>query len=375
MIQRSVWSQKIYDAWSRRSVVWLSGVRRAGKTTLARTFQDATYLNCDLPSTQREFADPELFFAGLNGDETLVIDEAHRLDDPGRVLKIVADQHPGVRVLAVASSTASALDGVAETLSGRTEGVHLCPVPWQECLGAFGVSDLDRRLLHGGLPEPLLATDKDPEFFGEWIDTFYARDILALFNTRNRRGFLALFRALLRESGGQVDYGRLASMSGQSRPTVGVHLEQLRAVEAIHLVRPFHGKGSQEIVSRPKCYAFDTGFIAFERGWRDGDRSLLWEHLVLDALRLRFPETSILYWRDKSRREVDFVIRRGTGQVDLVECEIDPYALDPGPTRLFRSRYATGENFIVTPAVSEPYRIRHGPLTFTVCSTAHLASI
>ena len=96
---------------------------------------------------------------------------------------------------------------------------------------------------------------------------------------------------------------------------------------------------------------------------------------MLDALRLRFPEDNILYWRDKSRREVDFVIRRGDGQVDLVECEIDPYRLDPGPTRLFRSRYAAGANYIVTPAVSAPYRIRHDMLTFTVCPTAHLASI
>ncbi len=261
------------------------------------------------------------------------------------------------------------------TLADRMAGVHLCPVPWQECLGAFDIGDLDRRLSRGGLPEHLLAANEDPEFFAEWIDTFYARDVLALFRTRNQRGFLKLFRGLLHESGGQLDFGRLASMSGQSRPTVGAHLQLLRTLGAIHLVRPFHGEGGQEIVSRPRCYAFDTGIVTFERGWRDEDRGLLWKHLVLDALRLRFPEDRVLYWRDKSRREVDFVIQHGTGGVDLVACETDPYALDPGPAELFRSRYARGANYIVAPTVHAPYRIRHGSMTFTVCSTHHLVSI
>ncbi|MCY3820294.1 MAG: DUF4143 domain-containing protein [Gammaproteobacteria bacterium] len=136
-----------------------------------------------------------------------------------------------------------------------------------------------------------------------------------------------------------------------------------------------NGEGNREIVSRPKCYAFDTGFVAFECGWRDRDRGWLWEHLVLDALRSRFPEEDILYWRDKSGRELDFVVRRETGAVDPVECEVDPYAPDPEPAELFRSRYPAGGNCIVTPAESAPYRIRHGSLTFTVCANSYLDSI
>jgi len=34
----------------------------------------------------------------------------------------------------------------------------------------FGTADFDRRLLHGGLPEALLAETKYPESFAEWID-------------------------------------------------------------------------------------------------------------------------------------------------------------------------------------------------------------
>ena len=38
-------------------------------------FADATYLNCDLPAAQRAVADPELFFAGLQEDATVILDE------------------------------------------------------------------------------------------------------------------------------------------------------------------------------------------------------------------------------------------------------------------------------------------------------------
>ena len=302
MIERTSWLQRIREAWAWRPLVWLSGVRRVGKTTLAKMLGDATYLNCDLPSAQRALADPELFYEGLPAEATVIFDEVHRLPDPSGVLKIATDEYQSLRVLATGSSTLAATRKFRDSLTGRKATVHLCPVPWHEC-AAFGVRGLDRRLLHGGLPEPLLTAEKDPAFFAEWLDSFYARDILELFGVRNREGFLTLFRLLLRRSGGQLDIGALASLAEVSRPTAKAHVEALRIAGAVHLLRPFHGPGSkQEIVSRPKCYAFDTGFVTHERGWetiRDDDRGLLWEHLVLDALLMRFAEHDVLYWRTR----------------------------------------------------------------------------
>ena len=375
MIARDGWLDRVREGWSRRSVVWLSGVRRVGKTTLAHLLPDAVYVNCDLPSAERAVADPELFLDAQRSGSVIVFDEVHRLPDPSRLLKIAADAYPQLRVLATGSSTLAATGRFRDSLTGRKEAVHLCPVLWEECAEPFGVPDFDRRLLHGGLPEPLLAAGKDAGFFGEWIDSFYARDILALFGVRNRQGFLSLFRLLLRWSGGQVDYSRLARLSELSRPTVKVHVEALRIAHAVHLVRPFHGGGRREIVGRPKCYAFDTGFVTFEKGWdeiRDEDRGLLWEHLVLDALRFRHPDHGIFYWRDKAGREVDFVIPRERGRVDLVECKVDPDALSPAAVEAFRAWYPEGENFLVAPVVKTPYHVRRGSRVFTVCTTRHL---
>lgn len=375
MIKRPLWLKLVQQSWAQRSVIWLSGVRRVGKTTIARMLKDAVYLNCDLPSSVRALEDPELFLGSQDANAVLIFDEVHRLHDPSLLLKIAADEYPHLKVLATGSSTLAATRKFSDTLTGRKRAIHLCPVLWEECAESFGVQDLDRRLLHGGLPELLLAENKDAAFLNEWIDSFYARDILELFAIRNRQGFLALFRLLLRQSGGQLDFSQLANLSEMSRVTVKSHVEAMQIAHVIHLLRPFHGGGKREIVSRPKCYAFDTGLVTFEKGWdtiRNDDRGLLWEHLVLDSLRFRHPDDDIYYWQDKSRREIDFVIRRSRGQVDVVECKINPDRLDPTPVEAFRALYPTGDNYIVSPAVKTPRLLRRGKLVFNAVNTKHL---
>jgi len=376
MIERSLWLDSILQAWRHRSIVWLSGVRRVGKTTLTRMLSDALYFNCDLPSVQRALEEPELFLDSQVVGNTLIFDEVHQLRNPSQLLKIAADEYPQLKILATGSSTLAATRKFRDSLTGRKQAIHLCPILWDECAEPFGIYDLDHRLLHGGLPEPLLATRKDPEFFSEWIDSFYARDILELFGIRNRQGFLALFRLLLRQSGGQLDYSQLANLSELSRPTVKNHIEAMQIAHAVHLLRPFHGGGKREIVRRPKCYAFDTGFVSFEKGWnsiRDDDRGLLWEHLVLDTLRFHFRDETIFYWQDKSQREIDFVIRGERDQVDIVECKINPDKLNTAPIQAFRNLYPKGENMIVSPMVKKPYKVRRSDLVFNLCGTKDIS--
>ena len=318
---------------------------------------------------------PNFFSAALAPGTVLVVDEVHRLPDPSLLLKIAADEYPALRILATGSSTLAATGKFRDSLAGRKVAVHLCPVLWEECAEPFGRAGFDHRLLHGGLPEPLLAETKSAPSFSEWIDSFYARDILELFRVRNRQGFLALFRLLLRWSGGQVDYSRLSRLTELSRPTVKTYVEALEIAHAVHLLRPFRGGGGGEIVSRPKCYAFDTGFVAFERGWsriRDDDRGVLWEHLVLDSLRFRHLGDDIFYWRDKSGREVDFVVRRGDGRLDAFECRVNADEVEKTAVEALRRRYPLGRNYVVVPAVREPYRMRRGEWEFTVCGTRHL---
>jgi hypothetical protein len=67
MIQRQFWRDRLEQAWRRRSVVWLSGVRRVGKTSLCRSLEGVDYFDCELPSARIEMADPEHFLRGVRG--------------------------------------------------------------------------------------------------------------------------------------------------------------------------------------------------------------------------------------------------------------------------------------------------------------------
>jgi len=371
MVKRTFWIQKIHAAWKKRPVVWLSGVRRAGKTTLARMLHDAAYLNCDLPSVNRQMADPEPFYDSLKKGTVVIFDEIHRLNDPSRVLKIAADAYPNLKVLATGSSTLAATRKFRDSLTGRKQMIYLPPVLWSECMDEFGIKELDRRLLHGGLPEPLMSGKKDASFFSEWIDSFYARDIQELFGIRNRTGFMKLLHLLMRQSGGLLDYSHLAQLSDLSRHTVKAHVEAMSIAHAVYLLSPFQGGGRREITRRPKCYCFDTGFVTFVRGWdsiREDDRGLLWEHLALDTLRTITDDRSLHYWRDKSGREIDFIIEGSRKRVDAVECKINPDDFKTSNLAVFRSLYPEGRNFVLSPNVRTLYRRRYGELEVSFIS-------
>lgn len=378
MIKRPFWINKINKAWQSRSVIWLSGVRRVGKTTLTKMFDDIIYLNCDLPSTLRGLQDPESFFKGMGKNSIIVFDEIHRLDNASQILKIGADEYPDFRILATGSSTLAATKKFKDSLAGRKHAIYLAPVLWEECRSDFDILDFDKRLLHGGLPEPLLSASKDDSFFSEWIDSFYARDIQELFGIRNRSGFLKFLRILMRQSGGLLDYTNLAKLSDLSRPTVKSHLESLSIAHALTLISPYHAGGRREITKRPKAYVFDTGFITYINGWvqiREEDRGILWEHLVLDVLMTHFVTFNIMYWRDKSGREIDFIVRGKEGEIHTLECKINPDNFSSDSLEKFRELYPNGKNLVVSPFIDAVYtqRIKNIPIIF--CSTDSLYTI
>lgn len=375
MIERPFWTRRLAQAWKQASVVWLTGVRRVGKTVLAQSLDDAEFLNCDLPSARRRLEDPEAFLAAAKR-RMLVFDEVHQLPDPSRVLKIAADAFPKLKVLATGSSTLAATRKFRDSLTGRKRTVELVPVLVEES-AAFGSADVRQRLLRGGLPPALLADERQPDFYAEWLDSYFARDVQELFHVEKRGAFLKLLELLLRQSGGMLEVTSLAKHVGVARPTIVNWLDVLEITHVLHRLRPYERGGRREILAQAKAYGFDTGFVAFARGWdelRDEDCGPLWEHLVLDTL-LAIPVPKIHYWRDKQRREVDFVLPRGRDAVDAIECKWNVDAFDPRGLAAFRENYPKGRNFLVGPIVSPSYARRFGELRVIVAPLAELREL
>jgi len=174
----------------------------------------------------------------------------------------------------------------------------------------FNTNDLKHRFYRGGLPPFSLSPEYPEREFQEWMDEFWARDIQELFRLERRFSFQRFAELLFAQSGGIFEATSFARPCEVSRTTISNYLAVLEATFVVNIVRPFSSRRATEIVSAPKVYAFDTGFVCQFKGWeslRYEDLGFLWEHYVLNEIQARRKERRIQYWRDKRHHEVEFV--------------------------------------------------------------------
>lgn len=368
MIERTWWKERLYALWMKRSIVWLSGVRRVGKTVLCAGIPGARYLDCELPSVRRELEGPE-FFLRTAGPEPLVLDEIHRLDDPAAFLKIAADHFPAVKVVATGSSTLGASAKFRDTLVGRKAELWLTPLI--EVDDQFpGIADRNSRFLKGGLPGFFLAAERDDRDYGEWMEAYWARDILELFRLERRSSFLKFAELLLAQSGGRFEATSFASPCSVSRTTIMNYLSVLEATFLVHVIRPYNTRAASEILSTPTVYGFDTGFVAWAQGLHEippKERGFFWEHIVLNELTGRLQTREILTWRDKRQRGVDFVWAPRGRSPTAIEAKWTSSSFDPAGMQAFRALHPAGRNLVVAADVGAPYTRLVDNLEVTFC--------
>ena len=315
------------------------------------------------------------FLAALRG-KRIVLDEVHRLDDPSAVLKNAADHYPDIRIVATGSSRISASRKFRDSLTGRKYELHLRPLVMPD-LEPFGNADMTHRLAAGGLPEHFLASQPDGAF-REWMDSFWAKDIQELFPVEQYGPFRRFVELLLTDSGGMFEASRFATACELSRPSIAKYLAILEATHVATVVRPFTSRRAAEIVSAPRVYGFDTGFVAHYRGWRDlrdEDMGALWEHFVLNELLARLDVDRLHYWRDKRGHEVDFVVARPGRSPVAIECKWSRTQADRlGGVAAFRRAYPDGDNYVVASDVTRPLPVSDAGTQATVVSLDDLVA-
>ncbi len=363
MWKRPFWIKRLESALAAKSVVWLSGVRRVGKTTLTRSLTDIEYFDCELPRTRQLMDDPEQFLSGMRG-RRVVLDEIHRLADPAQLLKIAADHFPDVSIVATGSSTLGASRKFRDTLAGRKGELWLTPMTLEDAR-AFDQPSVEHRMVHGGLPPFFLARVLPERDFQEWFDAYWAKDILELFRLERRHSFARFAELLFAASGGIFEATKYARPCEVSRQSISNYLAILESTFVAHVVRPYSTRKATEIVAAPKVYAFDTGFVCYYKGWhelRGADLGPLWEHIVLNELHAHLQHRNIFYWRDKRGHELDFVLSRRGGAPIVIECKWKSADFDAKALRIFRDSYPGGTNYVVSHDVDRAHMRRHGEL-------------
>jgi uncharacterized protein len=361
MVHRTYWVKLLDSAWSRKSVVWLSGVRRVGKTFLCQSIPNIEYFDCELPRIRRQIESPEEFLSKFK-NRRVVLDEIHRLPNPSEILKIAADHFPSVKIIATGSSTLQASSRFRDTLAGRKVQIWLTPMMSQD-LADFGNQNLSHRFLRGGLPPFFLSPDFPEHDFQEWIDSYWAKDIQELFRLERRHSFQRFLELLFMQSGGLFEATRFAGPCEVTRPTISNYLAVSESTWVMHVIRPFSTRRSVEIISAPKVYAFDTGFVCYFRGWhklREDDLGHLWEHWVLNELNSRLQFGTVRYWRDKRGHEIDFVLTPWGRKPIAIECKWKDDHFEPANLKAFRNQYPEGPNWVVCENIDRSYTRTYG---------------
>jgi predicted AAA+ superfamily ATPase len=356
MVERQFWLSLIEQAWQRRNVLWLAGVRRVGKTVLSQCIPDVEYFDCELPRVRTSMVDPQGFLAGLKG-RRIVLDEIHRLSNPSELLKIASDYHPQTKIIATGSSSLGASAKFKDTLAGRKTELWLTPLMSHD-LRDFKRQDLMHRFLHGGLPPFFLAPEFPERDIQEWMDAYWSKDIQELFRLERRHSFQKFVELLMAQSGGIFEATKFARPCEVNRMTISNYLKVLEVTFVAIVVRPFSSRRSTEIIAAPKVYGFDTGFVCYFRGWhelRRQDIGPLWEHYVLNELHAQLQTRQIQYWRDKRGHEIDFVLAQRAKPPIAIECKWSAEDFDSTSALAFSRQYPKAAIYVVAQDVDRPF--------------------
>ena len=356
MIERKFWIKKLKDCLKVKNILWLTGVRRTGKTFLCKSLKNVKYYDCELPRIRKQITDTESFLEN-NNKNIIVLDEIHRLNNPTEILKIASDHYPEIKIIATGSSVLGSSYKFKDTLTGRKKDLWLTPMISQDLMD-FKNKSLEHRFLRGGLPPFFMQKQFSESDFQEWIDSYWSKDIQELFRLERKWSFQKFLELLFIQSGGIFEATKFSASCEVSRTTILNYLTVLENTFITHVIRPFNTRKENEILSAPKVYAFDTGFVCYFKGWdklRNDDLGLLWEHFVLNEIYANMQSRNILYWRDKRGHEVDFIIQKRNNKIYAVECKWSYNNFVPNNLRSFSNRYQNAELFVVANDVKDHF--------------------
>ena len=310
-----------------KKMVFISGPRQCGKTTLAQsilsTKKNGIYLNWDFSEDKKTI----LKNAWDENADLIVLDEIHKYSRWKNWLKGVYDKMKKKHQFLV---TGSALLDVykrgQDSMLGRYHHWRLHPFCLAENpLKKVTVTEVMQKLLVlGGFPEPLLSDSKTQalRWAKEHMNLIIKDDLRDLTLIRDLN-LIGLFYDQLRSRvGSTVSINNIALDLEIAPKTLKQWLSILESVYLIFAVKPYSGKLNRTLQKQVKIYVFNNPEV-------DGDIGSVFENLVATHLlkRLHFLEDStgeryeLRYIRDREHHEVDFVILKNNKPICLIEAK------------------------------------------------------
>jgi uncharacterized protein len=324
----------------RRFIQAVTGPRQVGKTTLVQQVIEASdrvarFASADEPTLrgpewiaqQWDAARLEAVGAGKAG-AVLVLDEIQKISGWSETVKRLWDEDTrarrAVRVVLLGSAPLLISRGLAESVAGRFEVLHLPHWSFAEMRDAFGWS-LNEYVYYGGYPgaAPLIG---EPARWSRYvldalIETTLARDVLLLSRVDKPALLRRLFELSCRYSGQILSYTKMLGQlqdAGNST-TLAHYLDLLAGAGMITGLQKYAGQVVRSRGSSPKLQVFNTALMSAGSGSGFAETAAdpeLWGRVVESSVGAYLVnaaaagECELCYWRDRNQ-EVDFVVKAG----------------------------------------------------------------
>lgn len=346
--------------------VIILGPRQVGKTTLLKDLfgndsgtlflsgdeQDVRQLFQNITSTRLK--------AVIGDKQTLIIDEAQRIDDIGLKLKLITDYIPEVRLIATGSSSFELASKVNEPLTGRKWEYGMYPLSFGEMVKEHGLLEEKRliphRLVYGSYPEVVTHPGQEKDLLMMLSDSYLYKDILLLDNIKKSSGLSTLLQALAYQVGSQVSYNELGQTCGMDAKTVEKYITLLEQCFVVFRLGSFSRNLRNELKSSKKIYFYDNGIrnavIAdFSQAESRRDIGALWENYAISERVKRNAYTghwcNSWFWRTKEQSEIDY-IEESDGNLSAFEFKWNPGARHRTPSSFLKA-YPGSNLKVITP--------------------------
>ncbi len=328
-------------------VVYLTGPRQSGKTTLARAaFPEFLYLSLeDLQNRQEAVEDPKGFLRRQGRAPGVILDEAQRAPDIFSYLQGIVDEDRGGPFLLTGSQHFLLSERISQSLAGRAAILELLPLSLAELLGRPARAP---ECLFDELParkEPMDSNLDDVLFAGtfprihdkkldpySWLDgyvrTYVERDVRTISGVGDLESFGRFVSLCAGRAGQLLNSSALGSDAGVTHVTAKKWLSILRASYVIEFLPPHHENFSKRLVKSPKLYFADTGLLCYLLGLRKVEdlarhplRGAVFENFVITEFRKLFLHSGqrppTFFWRDSHGHEVDLLIDLGRRRIPV----------------------------------------------------------
>lgn len=309
------------EADLQEKMVFLSGPRQVGKTTLAKALLNtpAGYLNWDIPA-QRE----RILRRELPETDLWVFDELHKYRRWRNFLKGVYDEFGTERrILVTGSARLDFYRFGGDSLQGRYHFLRLHPLTLAE-LGAHASGDVEALFTLGGFPEPFLrgSAARARRWSVEYRSRLIREEVTSLETVRDLGAMEQLMLALPDRVGSPLSRNALREDLQLNHQTVTRWLDIFERLYAIFRLPPFGAPRLRAVKQEQKHYHIDWSVVPDEGARFENlvaSHLLKWVHFQLDTagreLRLR-------YFRDVDGREVDFVVVERRRPILMVEAKL-----------------------------------------------------